>query len=304
MGFERFCPANYGRTYSTPLQFDRIAVRKNSRFGGSRSKNIRSICLKLPGKSQRVTAKSVHSTGLSSSRPTALCFQFCFVDLASLPAYPRRFSPNFATMHLPSKFLEAGVNAFASLPGVGRKSALRHALHLLQQPTEITEEFLQTIATMREHVKPCPRCHNLSDGDLCEVCANPSRNQRLICVVENVRQVMAIEETGNFRGVYHVLGGVISPIEGIGPNDLNIESLIERVNQFDVDSGAEVIFAISSTIEGETTSFFIGRQLQDLPVKVSAIARGVSFGNDLEYADELTLSRSINARLPYIMQEG
>ena len=207
-------------------------------------------------------------------------------------------------MHLPSKFLEAGVNAFSSLPGVGRKSALRHALHLLQQPEEVTTEFLQALAAMREHVKPCPRCFNLSDGDLCEVCANPSRNQRLICVVENVRQVMAIEETGNFRGVYHVLGGVISPIEGIGPGDLTIEALVDRVSHFAEDSVAEVIFAISPTIEGETTSFFIGRQLREFPVKVSTIARGVSFGNDLEYADELTLSRSINARLPYVMHEG
>ena len=207
-------------------------------------------------------------------------------------------------MHLPSKFLEAGVHAFASLPGVGRKSALRHALHLLQQPAEVTEEFLDALATMREHVKPCPRCYNLSDGDLCEVCANPQRNHRLVCVVENVRQVMAIEETGNYRGVYHVLGGVISPIDGIGPHDLTIESLIARIAALEADPPAEVILAISPTIEGETTSFFIGRQLAELPVKVSTIARGVSFGNDLEYADELTLSRSINARLPYVMQEG
>ena len=207
-------------------------------------------------------------------------------------------------MHLPSKFLEAGVNAFAALPGIGRKSALRHALHLLQQPEEVTEDFVQALAAMREHVKPCPRCFNLSDGNLCDVCANPSRNHQLICVVENVRQVMAIEETGNYRGVYHVLGGVISPIDGVGPHDLHIESLIERVSEFNDEQTAEVIFAISPTIEGETTSFFIGRQLQELDVQVSAIARGVSFGNDLEYTDELTLSRSISARLPYKMQEG
>lgn len=209
----------------------------------------------------------------------------------------------FPPMNFSSKHLEEAVNAFASLPGIGRKSALRLALHLLQQPEEVTEDFVGALVTMRRDVRSCVRCHNLSDTELCGVCANPQRSQRIICVVENVRQVMAIEETGQYRGVYHVLGGVISPIEGVGPADLHIDSLIDRVATAPAGE-VEVILAISPTIEGETTAFFIGRQLAEYAPKLSAIARGVSFGNDLEYADELTLSRSISARLPYTVHEG
>ena len=205
-------------------------------------------------------------------------------------------------MNLPSKYLQDGVDAFASLPGVGRKSALRLALHLLDQPEEVTEHFADALQAMREKVRHCEQCHNLSDHDLCEVCANPQRDHATICVVENVRQVMAIEETGQYRGVYHVLGGVISPIEGIGPEELEVASLIARVAQ--AEEKPEVILAISPTIEGETTSFYLSRQLEEYEAKLTTIARGVSFGGDLEYADELTLSRSIHARRPYEVQQG
>ena len=204
-------------------------------------------------------------------------------------------------MQLTSKYLEAGVDAFASLPGIGRKSALNHVLHLLQQPEDISEAFLDALREAREKVKACDRCYNLSDGGLCTVCADPRRNQRLICVVENVKQVMAIEETGHFRGVYHVLGGVISPMNGVDAGDLNIEPLVSRVES--LGDGVELVFAISPTIEGESTAFYIGRLLEETDVKLSAIARGVSYGNDLQYADYLTLSRSISARQPYVVNE-
>lgn len=204
-------------------------------------------------------------------------------------------------MQLSSKYLQAGVDAFASLPGVGRKSALNHVLHLLHQPEDVMQEFLEALQTMRDKVRECARCHNLSDTELCEICADPQRNQRLICVVENIKQVLAIEETGHFRGTYHVLGGVISPMNGVDPQDLQIESLVGRVEV--LGEGVELIFAISPTIEGESTAFYIGRQLEDCNVKLSAIARGVSYGNDLQYADYLTLSRSISARQPYVITD-
>ena len=204
-------------------------------------------------------------------------------------------------MQLSSKYLEAGVDAFASLPGIGRKSALNHVLHLLSQPEDVYEGFLDALREARERVKACERCHNLADGGLCGVCADPRRKQQLICVVENVKQVMAIEETGHFRGVYHVLGGVISPMNGVDAGDLTIESLVSRVEA--LGAGTELVFAISPTIEGESTAFYIGRLLEDADVKLSAIARGVSYGNDLQYADYLTLSRSISARQPYVMND-
>lgn len=207
-------------------------------------------------------------------------------------------------MTFSSQHLADAVHAFASLPGVGRKSALRLALHLLQQPEDVTEGFAETLVTMRREIKECRECYNLSDEEVCSICANPQRKRELICVVENVRQVMAIEETGQYRGLYHVLGGVISPIEGIGPEDLHVDGLVNRVRaRLDAGEPAEVILAISPTIEGETTTFYIGRQLAEDDVKLSTIARGVSFGNDLEYADELTLSRSISARRPYTLHE-
>jgi len=204
-------------------------------------------------------------------------------------------------MTFSSKYLEEAVHAFSSLPGIGRKTALRLALHLLYQPEEVTEHYTDTLRQMRAGVKECSQCFNLSDEALCSICQDTRRDQTLICVVEHVRQVMAIEETGNFRGLYHVLGGVISPIDGIGPQDLNIEALVNRVEAS--TEKPEIILAISPTIEGETTTFFISRQLAEFKVEMSTIARGVSFGNDLEYADELTLSRSITARRPYTMHE-
>ena len=201
-------------------------------------------------------------------------------------------------MNFSSKHLEAGVDALSSLPTIGRKSALRLALFLLEQPEELTEEIVEALARMRKLVLHCERCHMLSDEPICAICSNPSRNHQLICVVENVRQVMAIEETGQYKGVYHVLGGVISPIQGVSAADLTIQSLIQRVQSF--EEGCEIILAISPTIEGDTTAFYIGRELAEYPVQISEIARGVSFGGDIENADEITLSRSIRARLPYV----
>ncbi|MEM1214263.1 MAG: recombination mediator RecR [Bacteroidota bacterium] len=199
-------------------------------------------------------------------------------------------------MQFSSKLIEAAVEAFASLPGIGKKSALRLALHLVQQPTEVTEEFTEAIRSMRTNIRTCEICHNLSDEVHCSICRDPRRNENLICVVESIRDVMAIEETGQYRGRYHVLGGVISPIEGIGPDQLTIDSLMNRVATGDVE---EIIMAISPTIEGETTIYYLSKQLQGKNVKVSTIARGVSFGGELEYADGLTLGRSIVARIPY-----
>ena len=199
-------------------------------------------------------------------------------------------------MTFSSKLIEKAVEAFASLPGIGRKTALRLVLHLLKQEKAFTEDFSAALVAMREGIRECRRCHNLSDDALCQICADQRRDQSLVCVVENIRDLMAIEETGQFRGLYHVLGGIISPIEGVGPGDLNIDSLVQRAQEGTV---REAIMAISPTIEGETTIFYIAKKLQPLGVQVSAIARGVSFGGDLEYADELTLGRSIVARTPY-----
>jgi len=199
-------------------------------------------------------------------------------------------------MQFSSKLIEEAVDAFSSLPGIGRKSALRLVLHLVQQPEDFSETFVAAIAKMRKEIRECERCHNLSDEALCSVCKDERRNRQLICVVENIRDVMAIEETGQYRGLYHVLGGVISPIEGIGPAELNIDSLVSRVQ---ADEVKEVIMAISPTIEGDTTIFYITKQLAATDAQVSTIARGVSFGGELEYADGLTLGRSIVARVPY-----
>ena len=199
-------------------------------------------------------------------------------------------------MNFSSKHIEEAVNAFASLPGIGKKTALRLVLHLVSQPAEISEQFAGAIVKMRRNIKECERCHNISDDRLCAICADRSRDQSLVCVVEGIRDVMAIEGTGQYRGLYHILGGVISPIEGIGPADLNFESLVQRVQAGDA---REVIMAISPTIEGETTIFYLSKKLRDSGVQVSTIARGISFGGDLEYADELTLGRSIVARVPY-----
>ena len=199
-------------------------------------------------------------------------------------------------MTFSSILIEKAVEAFASLPGIGRKTALRLVLHLLKQDKAATEQFTTALTTMREGIRNCGVCHNLADNELCQICADTRRDRSLVCVVENIRDLMAIEDTNQYRGLYHVLGGIISPIEGIGPADLNIDSLLERVGQGEIK---EVIMAISPTIEGETTVYYLSKKLQPTAVLVSAIARGVSFGGDLEYADELTLGRSIVARIPY-----
>ncbi len=191
----------------------------------------------------------------------------------------------------PSKLLESAVDAISSLPGVGRRSALRLALHLLKQPSEKVHHLASSLTALRDDVRYCRVCRMISDEELCSICSDRTRDRSQICVVESVRDVMSIENTGQYRGVYHVLGGIISPIDGVGPSDLSIRELVERVRT--AGSGTEVIFALSGDVEGETTSFYIFRQLEGLGVKVSTIARGLGFGDDLEYADELTLGRSI-----------
>ena len=204
-------------------------------------------------------------------------------------------------MNFSSKLIEEAVNAFSTLPGIGKKSALRLVLHLVNQEEGLTEQFADALVKMRKNIKSCERCHNISDTKICTICVDPRRNPQLLCVVENIRDVMAVEETGQFQGLYHVLGGIISPIEGVGPNDLHIDSLLERIPKEEVK---EVIMAISPTIEGDTTIYYISKRLQALDIKVSTIARGVSFGGELEYADELTLGRSIISRVPYRIQQN
>lgn len=195
----------------------------------------------------------------------------------------------------PSLLLERAVNELAKLPGVGRKTALRLALHILRRSVEDIDGFATAISQLRHDVKYCSVCHNISDNELCPICANHHRDSRTICVVENVQDVMAIENTQQFNGLYHVLGGIISPMDGIGPSDLQIDSLVERVSVGNVD---EVILALSSTMEGDTTSFFIQRKLEPYNVRISVIARGISVGNEIEYTDEITLGRSIINRTP------
>jgi len=191
----------------------------------------------------------------------------------------------------PSKLLEDAVDAISSLPGIGRRSALRLALHLLKQPQENIHHFTSAISRMRDEVKYCSSCMMISDDETCAICSDRSRDRKTICVVESVRDVMSIENTGQYHGVYHVLGGIISPINGIGPSDLTIKELVARVQ--DMDQSGEVILALSGDVEGETTSFYIYRQVAQYGIKVSSLARGLGFGDDLEYADELTLGRSI-----------
>ncbi len=197
-----------------------------------------------------------------------------------------------------SKLVEQAVEALSMLPGVGKQTALRLALFLVEQDEDQVKSFSEAVWKMRSEILHCTTCHNLSDTVQCAVCLDERRNRQLICVVESFKDVMAIEETGQFNGVYHVLGGVISPIEGVGPEQLNIDTLINRVKDQSLEC-PELIMAISPTIEGETTIFYLSKQLKDLSVKISTIARGVSFGGELEYADELTLGRSIIARIPY-----
>ncbi len=199
-------------------------------------------------------------------------------------------------MEFSSKLLEKAVNEMAQLPGIGKRTALRLVLHLLRQPVEQTQFLSQALTTMREEIKFCKSCHNISDVEICEICNNPVRNRKIICVVEDVRDVMAIENTNQFKGIYHVLGGKISPIDGVGPSQLNIQTLVEKVKSENVE---ELIFALSSTMEGDTTNFYIYKQIKECNVKISAIARGIAVGDELEYADEVTLGRSILHRIPF-----
>ena len=199
-------------------------------------------------------------------------------------------------MDFSSKLLENAVNEVARLPGIGKRTALRLVLHLLKQPKEHTGYLANALTNFRNEVKSCKKCHNISDTDLCDICKNPMRNSEIICVVEDIRDVMAIENTAQFKGLYHVLGGKISPIEGIGPQNLQIDSLIDKVKSGEVK---ELIFALSSTIEGDTTNFYIYKQIEKYAITTSTIARGISVGDELEYADEITLGRSIVNRIPF-----
>ncbi|WP_445954927.1 recombination mediator RecR [Yeosuana sp.] len=199
-------------------------------------------------------------------------------------------------MEFSSKLLERAVHEMSQLPGIGKRTALRLVLHMLKQPKEQIVSLSQALQTMRNDVKYCKSCHNISDIDICEICSNPNRNEEIICVVEDIRDVMAIENTSSFKGLYHVLGGKISPMDGIGPHDLNIESLVSKVKQGKIK---ELILALSSTMEGDTTNFYIFKKIQDYNIQTSTIARGISVGDELEYADEITLGRSIVNRIPF-----
>lgn len=192
--------------------------------------------------------------------------------------------------------MERAVESFSQLPGVGRKTALRLVLHLLRQPLEDVDSFTDAVTRVRHDVKYCKVCHNISDTDICSICSDPRRDGFVVCVVENIQDVMAIENTQQYHGLYHVLGGIISPMDGIGPHDLSIDSLVERVDTGEVK---EVILALASTMEGDTTNFYISRKLKDKDVKLSIIARGISVGDELEYTDEVTLGRSILNRTPF-----
>ena len=199
-------------------------------------------------------------------------------------------------MEFSSKLLENAVYEVSQLPGIGKRTALRLVLHLLKQPKEQTNHLSAALSNLREKVNFCKSCHNISDTAICEICANPKRDESTICVVEDIRDVMAIENTAQFRGLYHVLGGKISPMEGVGPQDLNISTLVNKVKEGKVK---ELIFALSSTMEGDTTNFYIYKQLEGLDITTSTIARGISVGDELEYADEVTLGRSILNRVPF-----
>ena len=199
-------------------------------------------------------------------------------------------------MDFPSSLVQKAVDEIAQLPGIGRRSALRLVLHLLRQPKDFSERLSSAIATLRQQIRYCIKCHNISDAEECSICANPLRNQEVLCVVEDVRDVMAIEATGQFKGRYHVLGGKIAPMEGIGPQQLTIDALVERVESEEIK---EIIFALGSTMEGDTTNYYIFKKLSKFPLVFSAISRGIGVGDELEYADELTLGRSISQRIPF-----
>ena len=199
-------------------------------------------------------------------------------------------------MEFSSKLLENAVNEVSQLPGIGKRTALRLVLHLLRQPEVHTQELAEALMSLRTKVRYCQNCHNISDRELCEICSSTKRDRTLVCVVEDIRDVMAIENTGQYTGVYHVLGGKISPMDGVGPSDLNIVSLIEKVKLGEIK---EIIFALSSTMEGDTTNFYIFKQLEGYSISTSTIARGIAVGDELEYADEVTLGRSILNRVPF-----
>lgn len=195
-----------------------------------------------------------------------------------------------------SKLLESAVSELSRLPGIGKKTALRLALHILKEDERFAENLGNSVIKMRNEIRFCKKCHNISDSDICEICSNPKRDNSTVCVVEDIRDVMAIEKTSQFTGLYHVLGGIINPIEGIGPNDINIAQLVKRVNTNDVN---EIILALPATVEGDTTNYYIYKLIREFDVTVTTIARGVAIGDDLEYTDEITLGRSIINRLPF-----
>jgi recombination protein RecR len=199
-------------------------------------------------------------------------------------------------MEFSSKLLENAVNEISQLPGIGKRTALRLALFLLRKPEDKTTALTDALRKMRDEIKFCKNCHNISDVDLCEICLNSNRNHEIVCVVEDIRDVMAIENTSQFKGIYHVLGGKISPMDGIGPNDLNVDSLVEKVKNGLVK---EIIFALSSTMEGDTTNFYIFKQIETFDITTTTIARGIAVGDELEFADEITLGRSIVNRIPF-----
>jgi recombination protein RecR len=199
-------------------------------------------------------------------------------------------------MNFSSKHIEDVINEFGKLPGVGRKTATRYVLHILKQNDKETETFANALVALKRELKHCSICHNISDKEICNICANHNRDKSSLCIVEDIRDVMAIESTQQYRGVYHVLGGIISPLDGIGPSDLNIDTLVNRMKSAEIK---EVIMALSTTMEGDTTNFYLYKRLKEFNVIVSTIARGVSIGDELEYADEITLGRSITNRIPY-----
>lgn len=199
-------------------------------------------------------------------------------------------------MNFSSKLLENAVNEFSTLPGIGQKTALRLVLHLLNQPNAEVEKFTNALTVLKRDIRYCSECCNISDDQLCQICSSVKRDKSLICVVEDTRDVMAIENTGQYQGVYHVMGGLISPMDGVGPSDLNIESLVERVRSGGV---SEVILALSATMEGDTTIFYLYKKLKETGIQISTIARGIAFGGELEYVDEITLGKSIATRIPY-----
>lgn len=199
-------------------------------------------------------------------------------------------------MNFSSKLLEGAVNEFSSLPGIGQKTALRLVLHLLNQENADVDKFTFALLNLKNNIQFCKQCHNLADQAVCEICLSHKRDRTLVCVVEDTRDVMAIENTNQYHGLYHVLGGLISPMDGVGPQDLAIQSLIERIKIGEI---TEIVFAISATMEGDTTIFYLHKKLKDFKVKISTIARGIAFGGEIEYADELTLGRSITTRVPY-----